>query len=183
MKILRIMSAVLIACLAMPASADPPSLRRQGNATQLVVNGEPVLLIGGELGNSSASSAGYMAPYWPRLRAMHLNAVFAPVSWELIEPVEGQFDWSSVDQLIRDARAHDMRLVILWFGAWKNSMSTYAPGWVKRDLARFRGHRFRTARASTSSPPSARRRRRPTLGPSPPCCVTFERSTTPRTRS
>jgi beta-galactosidase GanA len=137
MNFLRILSALVIACVAMPALADPPSLRRQGDATQLVVNGAPILLIGGELGNSSASSAAYMAPIWPRLRAMHLNAVFAPVTWELIEPEEGRFDWSSVDRLISDARANDMKLVILWFGAWKNSMSTYAPAWVKRDQARF----------------------------------------------
>ena len=68
---------------------------------------------------------------------MNLNTVLAPVCWELIEPVEGQYDWSSVDWLIEDARANDMRLVLLWFGAWKNSMSTYAPGWVKRDRTRF----------------------------------------------
>ena len=78
-----------------------------------------------------------MAPHWPRLKAMHLNTVLAPVSWELIEPVEGQFDWTSVDALLRAARANDLKLVMLWFGAWKNSMSTYAPSWVKRDQARF----------------------------------------------
>ena len=78
-----------------------------------------------------------MRPHWPRLKAMNLNTVLAPVSWELIEPVEGKFDWTSVDELLRDARAHDLKLVILWFGAWKNSMSTYVPSWVKRDQTRF----------------------------------------------
>jgi beta-galactosidase GanA len=78
-----------------------------------------------------------MAPHWAKLRAMNLNTVLAPVSWELIEPSEGRFDWSSIDQLVRDARAHDLKLVFLWFGAWKNSMSTYVPAWVKRDQARF----------------------------------------------
>ena len=78
-----------------------------------------------------------MAPHWPRLRAMHVNTVLAPVSWELVEPVEGRFDWSSVDSMLRAARANDLRLVLLWFGAWKNSMSTYAPSWVKRDQAKY----------------------------------------------
>jgi beta-galactosidase GanA len=68
---------------------------------------------------------------------MNLNTVLAPVSWELIEPSEGKFDWTSVDELLRDARAQDLKLVILWFGAWKNSMSTYVPAWVKRDQQRF----------------------------------------------
>lgn len=122
---------------ATPAFADAPTLRRQGTATQLIVNGKPHLIIGGELSNSAASSADYMAPHWAKLRAMHLNTVLAPVSWELIEPVEGRFDWSSVDTMLKAARANDLKLVILWFGAWKNSMSTYVPGWVKRDQARF----------------------------------------------
>jgi beta-galactosidase GanA len=119
------------------AAAAPPALIAHGQATQLVVGGHPWLVLGGELGNSSASSADYMAPHWARLRAMHLNTVVTPVSWELIEPAEGRYDWTNVDSLIREARAHDLKLVLLWFGAWKNSMSSYAPGWVKRDQTRF----------------------------------------------
>lgn len=128
---------LLATALASAAAAEPPHLARRGAATQLVVNDRPMLLIGGELSNSAASSAAYMAPHWPRLRAMNLNAVLAPVSWELIEPVEGRFDWSSLDGMVAAARANDLKLVILWFGAYKNSMSTYVPGWVKRDQARF----------------------------------------------
>lgn len=125
------------ALLAAPAAADGPRLEKQGTTQQLVVDGKPILILGGELGNSSASSAAYMKPHWPRLKAMNLNTVLAPVYWELVEPTEGKFDWSSVDALLRDARAHDLKLVILWFGAWKNSMSTYVPSWVKRDSQRF----------------------------------------------
>jgi beta-galactosidase GanA len=119
------------------AAAQIPRLETQGTARRLVVEGKPLLVIGGELGNSSASSQAYMAPYWPKLKAMNLNTVLAPASWELIEPKEGVYDFSSVDGLLKDARAQDMHLVLLWFGAWKNSMSTYVPSWVKRDQARF----------------------------------------------
>ena len=128
---------ILALMLAAAASAATPRLEKHGTTQQLIVDGKPFLILGGELGNSSASSAAYMRPHWPRLKAMNLNTVLAPVSWELIEPIEGKFDWTSVDELLRDARAHDLRLVILWFGAWKNSMSTYVPAWVKRDQARF----------------------------------------------
>ena len=134
MKQLLICVALIAACAA---SADPARLERQGDTRQLIVDGRPFLILGGELGNSSASSAAYMAPHWPRLAAMNLNTVLAPVYWELIEPAEGKFDWTSVDALLRDARAHDLKLVVLWFGAWKNSMSTYVPSWVKRDPQRF----------------------------------------------
>ncbi len=96
-----------------------------------------MLMLGGELGNSSASSLEYMAPIWPKLRDLRLNTVLAPVYWELIEPNEGQFDFALLDGLIEQARAYEMRLVLLWFGSWKNSMSSYVPDWVKRDQARF----------------------------------------------
>jgi len=119
------------------AIAGAPYLEKQGTAVRLMVKDQPMLVLAGELGNSSASSATYMAPHWARLRAMHLNTVLTPVSWELIEPREGEFDWKSVDALLTAARANDLKLVLLWFGAWKNSMSTYAPAWVKRDQARF----------------------------------------------
>src|SRR5215470_9422009 len=128
----------LVAVLAsIGAQAAPPHLEKQGTAMRLIVQEKPMLLLAGELGNSSASSAAYMAPHWPRLRQMHLNTVLSPVSWELIEPVEGRFQWDSVDALLKAARANDLKLVLLWFGAWKNSMSTYVPAWVKRDQARF----------------------------------------------
>ena len=129
--------ALAAALLTVTAYAAPPRLERSGSTQQLVVDGKPFLILGGELGNSSASSAEYMRAHWPRLKAMNLNTVLAPVEWDLIEPTEGKFDWTSVDELLRDARAHDLRLVILWFGAWKNSMSTYVPSWVKRDQQRF----------------------------------------------
>jgi len=119
------------------SNAAPPRLEKHGDTQQLVVAGKPFLILGGELGNSSASSAEYMKPHWPRLKAMHLNTVLAPVYWELIEPAQGKFDWSSLDAMLRDARAQDLKLVLLWFGAWKNSMSTYAPAWVKRDSVRY----------------------------------------------
>jgi len=134
----RILVTLAAALLAAPAvDAGLPRLQPQGTTKQLLVDDRPFLILGGELGNSSASSADYMKPHWPRLKAMHLNTVLAPVYWELIEPAEGKFDWTSVDALLRDARAQDLKLVILWFGAWKNSMSTYVPSWVKRDQKRF----------------------------------------------
>ncbi|PXA87479.1 hypothetical protein DMC25_12570 [Caulobacter sp. D4A] len=130
-------AAVVSLLAAQIASAEIPRLEKHGTSARLVVDGKPMLVLGGELGNSSASSRAYMARHWPRLKAMNLNTVLAPVSWELIEPKEGSYDFSSVDDLIADARAQDIKLVLLWFGAWKNSMSTYVPAWVKRDQARF----------------------------------------------
>lgn len=106
-------------------------------AIQLVVDDKPFLILGGELHNSSSSSIEYMKPIWPELRAINVNTVVTPVSWELIEPQEGKFDFTIVDGLIRGARENHLHLVFLWFGSWKNSMSCYTPSWIKTDEERF----------------------------------------------
>jgi len=134
---LRLVTALLLGVAFAPAAAEAPQIERRGEAQQLIVDGQPFLVLGGELANSSASHRDYLAPQWERLKAIHLNTVLAPVSWELVEPEEGKFDFSTVDWLVEDARAHDLHLVLLWFGTWKNSMSTYVPAWVKRDRRRF----------------------------------------------
>ena len=130
---------IILFCVLANTRAQPtiPRLVKNGNTTQLLVNNKPFLILGGELGNSSASSNEYMRPIWPRLQQMNLNTVIAPVYWELMEPIEGKFDFTLVDSLIKNARLFNMKLVILWFGAWKNSMSCYAPAWVKTNTTRF----------------------------------------------
>src|SRR6202142_872633 len=130
-----------LALLATSASSQTapatPHLQKQGTATQLVVNGKPFLALAAELHNSSASSLEYMKPLWPKLVAAHLNTVLATVSWELIEPQEGKFDFRLVDGLLQEARANDLHLVILWFASWKNGKSNYQPLWVKTNQDRF----------------------------------------------
>src|SRR5688572_10246049 len=119
------------------AQSAKPRLVKNGNVTQLLVDNKPFLILGGELGNSSASSSDYMRAIWPRLKQMNLNTVIAPVYWELMEPTEGKFDFSLVDSLIKNARLYKLKLVLMWFGVWKNSMSCYAPAWVKTNTTRF----------------------------------------------
>ena len=112
-------------------------MQKQGTATQLIVNGKPFLALAGELGNNTATSLEYMEHVWPKLVATKLNCVLAAVSWAQIEPEEGKFDFHVLDGVIEGARSHDMRLVLLWFGSWKNGQSSYPPDWVKRDFERF----------------------------------------------
>ena len=114
-----------------------PHLVYANGFAELYVDGRPLLLCGGELGNSSASSMEYMRPMWSRLVKMHLNTLVAPVYWDLLQPREDRFDFSLVDSLIGEARTHRLNLVLLWFGTWKNSMSCYTPAWIKTDEDRF----------------------------------------------
>lgn len=96
-------------------------------------------MLSAELHNSTLSSAKYMADdkIWQNMNDMHINTLLGSVSWEQIEPVEDQFDFSNLDAVILAAREHGMKLVLLWFGSFKNALSTYAPAWVKKDVKRF----------------------------------------------
>jgi hypothetical protein len=71
------------------------------------------------------------------LKEMNLNTVLAVVSWQLIELREGNFDFSLVDGMLESARENDLKLIVLWFGSWKNGLSHYVPDWVKKDQERF----------------------------------------------
>jgi len=133
---LIVLSGSAIGQTAAPQAALP-HLEKRGNATQLIVDGKPFLILGAEVHNSSSSSVEYMEAVWPHLQAMHMNTVVLPVAWETIEPDEGKFNFQCVDGLLKGARAHNLKIVFLWFGAWKNTYSSYAPAWVKTNTNRF----------------------------------------------
>ena len=97
----------------------------------------PSPILGGELSNSAATSVADIDEVMPRMRALGLNTVLVPAYWELMEPVEGQFDFTLIDRTIDVARQEHLHVVFLWFGVWKNSMSCYTPGWFKQDTKRF----------------------------------------------
>jgi hypothetical protein len=118
-------------------SIQIPHLEKHGTATQLAVQGKPILLISGELHNSTCGGFDYMRPLWKRLLKKNLNSVIATVSWELIEPVEGRFDFTLVDSIIAGAREANLKLVLIWFASWKNASSVYIPSWVKKDYKRY----------------------------------------------
>lgn len=135
----NLLISLLLCTLAMGAQAQrQPRLEYRDNSTaRIVVNDRPMLMIGGELGNSSASTPEDVKRTFSHLHKMGLNTVLVPVSWELIEPQEGEFDMGTLDVILSEARHNELKVVLLWFGAWKNSMSCYAPEWFKRDVKRF----------------------------------------------
>ncbi len=138
MKFWSITLGVLLLAGALSGQdANAPHLEKHGTATQLVVDGKPYLMLAAEIHNSSSSSLDYMKPIWPKLAEIPLNTVLTPISWELIEPEEGKYDFALVDGLIQQARQNNVRIVFLWLASWKNGMSSYAPLWVKQDTRRF----------------------------------------------
>lgn len=133
-------SVVLAGCIlsALAANAaEIPAISKSAAGGQLIVNGKPYLILGGELGNSSAGTSAQADSILPRLAQQHVNTVLMPVAWEQIEPVENSFDFSILDHWMDVAREQHLHLVVLWFGSWKNGYSNYAPAWVKQNTRRF----------------------------------------------
>jgi beta-galactosidase GanA len=118
-------------------AAELPHIKMENGTGQLIVNGQAYLILGGELGNSSAATQAQADFIVPKLARMHVNTILMPVAWEQVEPKEGSFDFTILDHWIEVARSHNVHLVLLWFGSWKNAFSNYAPGWVKSDPKRF----------------------------------------------
>ena len=130
-------SFITLTCNAQPDTQTIPHLEKQGNAARLIVDGKPMLLLCGELHNSSTGGFDYMRPIWQHMAEKNLNSVIAAVSWELVEPTEGGFDFTLVDSTIAGARAANLKLILIWFASWKNGGSIYMPAWVKKDDKKF----------------------------------------------
>src|SRR4051812_39996910 len=139
---LRISPCIAIICamtvsLCRAQSTDIPHLEKRDGMTKLIVDGRPFICVAGELANSSSSDVEAMKTIFPRLAAAHLNTVLTVVSWDLVEPEEGKFDFSMIDDQLALARANNLRLIFLWMGSWKNGLSHYPPPWVKANQDRF----------------------------------------------
>ncbi|CTP91416.1 hypothetical protein XTPLMG730_3146 [Xanthomonas translucens pv. phlei] len=113
----------------------PRYVSRDGHHA-LFVDGAPYSIMAAQLHNSSA---------WPQVlpqaldavQALHANTVEAPVYWEQFEPAPGRYDYRNVDALVEQSRARGLRLIVLWFGTWKNGQMHYVPEWIKRDPATY----------------------------------------------
>ena len=113
----------------------PQVIQKDGHFA-LLVDGKPYLMLGVQANNSSAWPD-YLPKVWPAAETLHANTVELPVYWEQIEAVQGKFDFSMVDLILKQAREHKLRLVLLWFGTWKNGSSHYTPEWIKLDQQKY----------------------------------------------
>jgi len=132
-----VLAAALASLAAQAGAAAPlPQLVQKDGRHALMVDGAPFTILGVQAHNSS-NYVEALKQLWPAVADVHANTLEIPVAWEQIEPVEGKFDFSYVDTLVKQARQHKVRLVLLWFGTWKNTNPQYMPSWAKFDNQRF----------------------------------------------
>lgn len=146
MKRAILLSAILTATALAGAARNESRLYRQGTATRLIADDKPFIIVGGETGNSMGSAKEDVAACMERAENLGYNTVLLPVAWELIEPEKGKFNFTSVDDIIGQAEEHGLKVGLLWFGAWKNSMSCYTPGWFKKDTRSYPRARTRSGK-------------------------------------
>ena len=136
MRRLTLFAFCLLTLPGYAAASERPQLVQKDGRYALMVDGKPFLILGGQIHNSSAWPS-ELPQVWDSMAALHANTVEAPVYWEQIEAQPGKFDFNNVDALIEGARAHNLRVVLLWFGTWKNGNMHYVPAWVKEDTTKY----------------------------------------------
>jgi len=113
-----------------------PRVVHENGRYALMVDGAPFLMLGAQANNSSAWPA-MLPKVWPAIEYLHANTLEIPIYWEQFEPRPGQFDYTLIDTIITQAREHRVRLVLLWFGTWKNGSQHYMPEWMKLEPERY----------------------------------------------
>ena len=153
MKNKILLNCIALVALAIPAGVQAqvnpmmPHLEKRGAATQLIVDGKPYLALAGETDNTASSDLALMDTVWPKVARANLNTVLVGVGWNWVEPVEGKYDFSLVDGILAGARKNNLHVILLWFGSWKNGLSSFTPAWVKADQQRFPRSRLKSGKA------------------------------------
>jgi len=128
---LLVAGAVWSSLYAQTAGASLPRIVQKEGRYALFVDDAPYLILGVQVNNSSAWPS-MLPKVWPAVEALHANTVEMPIYWEQLEPEQGRFDYSVLDALLTQAREHNVHLILLWFGTWKNGSGHYMPEWMKR---------------------------------------------------
>jgi len=102
------------------------------------VKGKPFFPVGGQAHNSTSYVLEDLKVSFNAVKKLNGNSLAVTICWDRFEAAEGVFDRKYVTDIIQMARNENIKLVILWFGSWKNGIMGYCPPWVKNDTKRFK---------------------------------------------
>ena len=125
-----IATSLAIALRAQVQERPIPRIVKKDGRFALFVDDAPYLMLGAQVHNSS-TWPNMLPKVWPAMEYLNVNTVEMPIYWEQFEPRQGQYDYTTIDTVLEQARQHHLRLVLLWFGTWKNGSQHYMPEWMK----------------------------------------------------
>jgi hypothetical protein len=125
-----IATSLAIALRAQVQERPIPRIVKKDGRFALFVDDAPYLMLGAQVHNSS-TWPNMLPKVWPAMEYLNVNTVEMPIYWEQFEPWQGQYDYTTIDTVLEQARQHHLRLVLLWFGTWKNGSQHYMPEWMK----------------------------------------------------
>lgn len=114
-----------------------PRLVHHETGYSFEIDGQRTVLLGGQIHNSSSSSIASIDASFAKVASLNYDFVISPISWKQFEPVEGKYDFSLLEHQLRVAEKLNLKIVMIWFGAFKNAKSSYAPAWVRSNPERF----------------------------------------------
>jgi len=128
--------SILLLAVAVLGAAPMPRLAKENGGFQFLVDGRPFIVLGIQTFNSSGYP-GELERTWPLAKRINVNTVEIPIQWQAVEPSQGNFDFACVDGLVAGARNNNLRLILGWFGGFKNAAMHFAPAWVKQDIQKY----------------------------------------------
>ena len=134
-----------------------PRLINKDGRFALLVDDAPYLMLGAQVHNSSDWPA--MFPkVWPTMEYLNVNTVEIPVYWEQLNHGRDSTTTRQSTRFSLRPAEHHIRLVLLRFGAWKNSSQRFMPEWMKLAPDRYPHMVDQNRRAVDSPSPYATRR-------------------------
>lgn len=127
-------------------SKNFPQLRELHGRKMLFVDDEPFIILSLQWDCDGCFSKDIMEPLFPELPKMGCNSSAMPLYWKEVEPEEGKFYLELLKYRIDRSRELGLKIVLLWFGSFKNSCMQYCPDWVKENIGRFPRARTRDGR-------------------------------------
>jgi hypothetical protein len=113
--------------------ARPAYIKKENDRIELIVGDEPFLIIGFQWSCDLSSYEEYVESYLPVAKQMGCNTAVIPLYWKDVEPVPGEYRMKDLGKRIKACQKHGLKMVVLWFGSYKNAQMWYVPEWVSRD--------------------------------------------------